>query len=114
MPHNNRAFISEMLKWPLEKIHLYEGHVGGGFGVRGELYPEDVIICKAAIKFKRSVKWIEDRKENLIATNHSRDQFHKIKSAFNNDGFILGVDNEFWSDQGAYIRTHAVTVPDLT
>ena len=114
VPHNNRNFISEMLNWPIEKIHLFEGHVGGGFGVRGELYPEDVLVCKAAIKFKKPVKWIEDRKESLMATNHSRDQFHKVKVAFNNDGFVLGFDNEFWSDQGAYIRTHAATVPDLT
>ena len=114
VPHFNRSLISEMLNWPINKIHLFEGHVGGGFGVRGELYPEDVLVCKAAMKFKKPVKWIEDRKENLIATNHSRDQFHEIKVAFNNDGYILGFDNEFWCDQGAYIRTHAATVPDLT
>ena len=114
VPHSNRIFISEMLNWPLNKIHLFEGHVGGGFGVRGELYPEDVLVCKAAITFKKPIKWIEDRKENLIATNHSRDQFHKVRVAFDNQGFVLGFDNEFWSDQGAYIRTHAATVPDLT
>jgi CO/xanthine dehydrogenase Mo-binding subunit len=42
-------------------VQLYEGHVGVGFGVRGELYPEDVLVCAAALRFRRPVKWIEDR-----------------------------------------------------
>ena len=53
-------------------VHLHEGHVGGGFGIRGELYPEDVLVCVAALRFERPVKWIEDRREHLIAANHSR------------------------------------------
>ena len=54
------------------RVHLYEGHVGGGFGIRGELYPEDVLVCLAALRLGRPVKWIEDRREHLIAANHSR------------------------------------------
>ena len=94
-------------------MHLYEGHVGGGFGIRGELYPEDVLVCAAARRFHRPVKWIEDRREHLIAANHSRQQLHRVRAAIDQDGRILGVDNEFFHDQGAYVRTHAATVPDL-
>ena len=58
-----------------------EGHVGGGFGIRGELYPEDVLVCVAALRFGRPVKWIEDRREHLIAANHSRQQRHRVRAA---------------------------------
>jgi CO/xanthine dehydrogenase Mo-binding subunit len=102
-----------MLGLPLERIHLYQGHVGGGFGIRGELYPEDVLVCLAALRLQRPVKWIEDRREHLLAANHARDQVHRIRAAVDAQGFILGIDDEFWTDQGAYVRTHAATVTDL-
>ena len=63
--------------------------------------------------FKRPIKWIEDRREHLIAANHSRQQRHKIRAAIDDDGRILGIDDEFFHDNGAYMRTHAATVPDL-
>jgi carbon-monoxide dehydrogenase large subunit len=113
VPHYNRNAIAKMLGRAPESVQLYEGHVGGGFGVRGELYPEDVLACLAALRLGRPVKWIEDRKEHLLATNHSRDQFHRIRAAVDERGFILGLEDEFWTDQGAYIRTHGVTVSDL-
>jgi carbon-monoxide dehydrogenase large subunit len=114
VPHWNRDTIARMLGRPSSKVHLYEGHVGGGFGIRGELYPEDVLVCLAALRLRRPVKWIEDRRENLIAANHSRQQTHRVRAAVDPNGIILAVDDEFWHDQGAYIRTHGATVPDLT
>ena len=94
-------------------VQLYEGHVGGGFGIRGELYPEDLLVCVAALAFGRPVKWIEDRREHLIAANHSRQQTHHVRAAVDATGRILAIDNAFFHDQGAYVRTHAATVPDL-
>ncbi len=113
VPHWNRDRLALMFNRPADKVQLYEGHVGGGFGIRGERYPEDVLVCAAALIFKRPVKWIEDRREHLIAANHSRQQRHRIKAAIDKDGRILGIDNEFFHDNGAYARTHAATVPDL-
>jgi CO/xanthine dehydrogenase Mo-binding subunit len=113
VPHWNRANLATMLGRPLDSVQLYEGHVGGGFGIRGELYPEDVLVCAAALHFKKPIKWIEDRREHLIAANHSRNQTHRIRAAIDKDGHILGIDNEFFHDNGAYMRTHAATVPDL-
>lgn len=113
VPHWNRANLANMLGRPLDSVQLYEGHVGGGFGIRGELYPEDVLVCAAALNFKRPIKWIEDRREHLIAANHSRQQAHRIRAAVDKDGHILGIDDEFFHDNGAYMRTHAATVPDL-
>ena len=63
-----------------------KSHVGGGFGIRGELYPEDVLVCVAAMRFGRPVKWIEDRREHLIAANHSRQQHHHIRAAVDRRG----------------------------
>ncbi len=70
-------------------------------------------VCAAALRFRRPVKWIEDRREHLIAANHSRQQLHRIRAAIDAEGRILGIDDEFFHDQGAYVRTHAATVPDL-
>lgn len=113
VPHYNRDAIAEMLGLSRHGLELFEGHVGGGFGVRGELYPEDVLVCLGALRLGRAIKWIEDRREHLVATNHSRDQVHRVRAGFDDRGFILGLDDEFWSDQGAYVRTHGATVSDI-
>ena len=114
VPHWNRDQLARMFGRTVSNTHLYEGHVGGGFGIRGELYPEDVLVCLAAMRLRRPVKWIEDRREHLISANHSRQQTHHIRAAIDKDGNILAIDDEFFHDQGGYMRTHAATVPDLT
>ena len=114
VPHRNQELLSRMLKISPSGIHVHESHVGGGFGIRGELYPEDVLVCVAAKKFNRPVKWIEDRREHLIAANHSRQQLHKIRSAVDADGVILAIDDLYFHDQGAYVRTHAARVVHMT
>jgi carbon-monoxide dehydrogenase large subunit len=113
-PHPNRDVIARMLKRSAESVHLFEGHIGGGFGVRGELYPEDILVCLAALCLGRPVKWIEDRRENLLACNHSREQRHRVRAAIDADGRILAIDDEFFHDQGAYVRTHGARVADMT
>ena len=113
VPHWNRASIARMLRRSPASVHLFEGHVGGGFGIRGELYPEDVLVCLAALRLGRPVKWIEDRREHLIAANHSRQQRHRVRAAVDAEGRVLAIDDEFFHDQGGYVRTHAATVPDL-
>jgi CO/xanthine dehydrogenase Mo-binding subunit len=114
VPHWNRDSIARMLRRARASVHLIEGHVGGGFGIRGELYPEDVLVSLAALRFGRPVKWIEDRREHLISANHSRQQRHRVRAAVDGQGRLLAVEDEFFHDQGGYVRTHAATVPDLT
>jgi aerobic carbon-monoxide dehydrogenase large subunit len=114
VPHRVQELLSRMLGLPPSSIHVHESHVGGGFGIRGELYPEDVLVCVAAKKFHRAVKWIEDRREHLIAANHSRQQLHKIRAAVDDNGVILAIDDEYFHDQGAYVRTHATRVVHMT
>ncbi len=110
IPHANRNLLARMLKRAPSAISLHESHVGGGFGVRGELYPEDVLVLIAAMRLGRPVKWIEDRREHLMCAAHSRQQTHKLRAAVDREGHILAIDDEFWHDQGAYLRTHAIRV----
>jgi aerobic carbon-monoxide dehydrogenase large subunit len=114
VPHRTRDGIARVLGRDPSSLNLYEGHVGGGFGVRGEVYPEDVLVCLGALRLRRPVKWIEDRYEHLIAANHSRQQRHSIRAAIDAAGRILAIESEFFHDQGAYPRTHGARVADLT
>lgn len=114
VPHRNRDLLARMLKLTPSSIHVHESHVGGGFGIRGELYPEDVLVCVAAMRLGRPVKWIEDRREHLIAANHSRQQLHRIRAAVDGEGRILAIDDRYFHDQGAYVRTHAARVVHMT
>jgi carbon-monoxide dehydrogenase large subunit/6-hydroxypseudooxynicotine dehydrogenase subunit gamma len=114
VPHRNQELLARMLRLPPSAIHVHESHVGGGFGVRGELYPEDVLVCVAAKRFNRPVKWIEDRREHLIAANHSREQAHQVRAAVDGNGIILAIDDRYFHDQGAYVRTHAARVVHMT
>ncbi len=114
VPHFNRRVLSQMLGMPLSRISMKKSDAGGGFGVRGEFYPEDFLVPYLARETGRPVKWIEDRAENLVAANHSREQVHRIGAAFDEEHRLLGLRDEVWHDNGAYIRTHGVIVPDLT
>jgi carbon-monoxide dehydrogenase large subunit/6-hydroxypseudooxynicotine dehydrogenase subunit gamma len=112
--HRNKELIARILNRPPSSVQCYESHVGGGFGIRGELYPEDVLVVVAAMRLNRPVKWIEDRREHLIAANHSRNQHHRIRAAVADDGEILAIDDEIFHDNGAYVRTHATRVAMMT
>jgi aerobic carbon-monoxide dehydrogenase large subunit len=114
IPHRNRETLCRMLKRNPASLHVYESHVGGGFGIRGELYPEDVLVLLAALRLGRPVKWIEDRREHLMCANQGREQRHLARIAVDKDGLILGIEDEIFHDQGAYIRTHGVNVPNRT
>ena len=114
VPHRNKDLIARMLNRPPSSVNCYESHVGGGFGIRGEIYPEDILVCAAALRLDRPVKWIEDRREHLIAANHSRNQHHHIKAACTDNGEILAIDDVIHHDNGAYVRTHATRVAMMT
>jgi aerobic carbon-monoxide dehydrogenase large subunit len=114
VPHRNRDALARLLGRSAAAVVLKEGNTGGGFGVRGEVYPEDFLVCLAALRLGRPVKWIEDRREHMMAANHSRQQRHLARLAVDAHGVILALDDEFWLDQGAYVRTHGARVPEMT
>ena len=114
VPHFNRRVLADLLEYPEHLIHFVELEVGGGFGIRGEFYPEDLLVPWTAMRLARPVQWIEDRREHLMAANHSRQQWHETELGFDRDGKIVALVDRFLTDMGGYIRTHGVLVPELT
>jgi aerobic carbon-monoxide dehydrogenase large subunit len=106
---HNRVALAKMMDLPDSAITMLESDVGGGFGVRGEFYPEDFLIPFAARLTGRPVKWIEDRREHLLATNHARDAECELEIACDRDGTIRGLRGRAAVDLGAYIRTNGIT-----
>ena len=111
VPFAIRAQLARDLSLPESAIEVVESDVGGGFGVRGEYYPEDFLIPYCARRFNRPVKWIETRQEHLQAAAHARQVEIELEIACKKDGTILGLRGRALSDMGAYIRPNAVTAP---
>jgi carbon-monoxide dehydrogenase large subunit len=109
VPFPNRRILARQLGVPEAAIRMVENDVGGGFGVRGEFYPEDFLIPFAARLIGRPVKWIEDRREHLTATNHARDVACELEIACDRDGTILALRGHAKADVGAYLRTNGAT-----
>ena len=113
MTHANWRILSELLNLPQSSIHFIEPDVGGGFGARGEFYPEDFLIPFVAVRSRRPVCWIEDRSENLKATNQSREQKHRVRIGVKKDGTIVAMEAEILFNMGGYTRTHGA-VPAIS
>ena len=111
VPFAIRRVLAKHLGLPVDAIRMVENDTGGSFGVRGEYYPEDCLIPFAARLTGRPVKWIEDRREHFLATNHARDMACDVEIACRRDGTVLGLRGHAYADIGAYIRTNAVTPP---
>src|SRR5262245_442183 len=106
VPFFNRRILASQIGLPEDAIEMVENDVGGGFGARGEFYPEDFLIPFAARQLGRPVKWIEDRRENLMAMNHARQAEADIEIACERDGTILALRGHTHTDMGAYMRTN--------
>jgi aerobic carbon-monoxide dehydrogenase large subunit len=111
VPFFNRRILAGMMGLPEAAITMIENDVGGGFGNRGEFYPEDFLIPFAARPVGRPVKWTEDRREHLIAANHARECDCDIEIACRRDGTILALRGHEYADMGAYIRTNGAVGP---
>ncbi|WNI17839.1 xanthine dehydrogenase family protein molybdopterin-binding subunit [Actinacidiphila sp. ITFR-21] len=114
VPYFNRRVLAGMLDLPEHRIHMLESDAGGSFGVRGEFYPEDLLVPMLALRTRRPVKWSEDRTEHMIAANHAREQQHHFELAFDEDHRLLAMRDEGWLDNGGYVRTHGAVVAALT
>jgi carbon-monoxide dehydrogenase large subunit len=104
----NRRILAAQLGLAEEAIDMVENDVGGGFGVRGEFYPEDFLIPYAARFTGRPVKWIEDRREHLVAANHARQAECELQIGCLYDGTILALQGDVYVDVGAYNRTNGM------
>ena len=112
-PHTTRSIAAQMLRMPEEQIRVIVPDVGGGFGVKEEFYPEDLLVPFAARRLSRPVKWIEQRREHLQSVVHAREQTHTLQLALRSDGTILGLRDRIVTDMGSYVRALGIVNPSL-
>jgi carbon-monoxide dehydrogenase large subunit len=102
VPYILQRALAESLGLPAHRIRVIAPDVGGGFGTKCSVYPEDVLIPLVAVRLGRPVKWIEARREHLESASHSREQVHDAEVAAARDGTIIAFSDRFLLDQGAY------------
>ena len=101
-PHTMRVALGEVLDLEERRIRVVAPDVGGGFGPKARLYPEEIIVAALALQLDRPVRWIEDRSEHLLTSAHARDHHYRLTAYADRGGRILGVDAEIIVDAGAY------------
>ncbi|MET0502132.1 MAG: xanthine dehydrogenase family protein molybdopterin-binding subunit [Candidatus Binatia bacterium] len=102
MPHLVRRQLAAQLKLAEEMVRVIAPDIGGGFGPKVFVYPEEILVPFLALELGRPVKWIEDRQEHFISTAHGRDQIHDVELGFDQEGLILALRDRFLLDNGAY------------
>jgi carbon-monoxide dehydrogenase large subunit len=109
-PHACKRLLCELLRMDEDRVRVVTPDVGGGFGPKLVFYPEELLVALAAIRLRRPVKWIEDRREHFISTTQERDQIWDMEFAVDNDGRILAIQGTLLHDHGAY-TPRGVNVP---
>ncbi len=109
-PHEVRQWLSRMFGLPEGRIRVVAGDVGGGFGAKGPLYPDQVAVIAAARLLGRPVKWIEERSESFLATTHGRDQTADLEAAVTADGRIAAIRGTVHAGLGAYLTPNSAAI----
>ena len=102
MPHMLRTAIADLLGMRESDLRVVAPDVGGAFGQKMSLFPEYVVVVWIARRWRIAAAWIEDRRENLIASSHGRDQHHRVRGAFDRDGRLLALEGDARCNVGAY------------
>ncbi len=110
-PHRVRADLANVLGFPESKIRMIAPDVGGGFGSKGPLYREDVLVAHLALKLGRPVKWIATRSEDFVTTIQGRDQAMTSELALKKDGTMLGLKVRVVANLGAYLMSSTAGPP---
>ena len=97
-----RDILTDLLSMPEHQIRVIANDVGGGFGAKASLYPEEIATCVMARRLGRPVKWIGDRREDLLSTMHAWDEIVDAELGLNADGTIVGLRAQVTADVGAY------------
>jgi len=113
VPHQVRQFICDLLGLPPHGVRVLAPDVGGGFGAKLIVYPEDVLIPLLALRFGRPVRWLEDRVEHMLTATQERTQVHTVEVGFDDDGRLLALRDHFVHDNGAY-TPRGLVVPLLS
>ena len=111
-PHWVRRFLAQILNLPESEIRVLAQDVGGGFGEKGCVFPEEIAIPYLSLSLGRPVKWVEDRQENMI-TFHGRGHTAEVAAAVKSDGTILGMRVRIYVDLGAYFYLSTPAAPTL-
>ncbi len=111
-PHWVRRFLAQILNLPENEIRVLAQDVGGGFGEKGCVFPEEIAIPYLSLTLGRPVKWVEDRQENMI-TFHGRGHTAEVAAAVKSDGTILGMRVRIYVDLGAYFYLSTPAAPTL-
>ncbi|HKY43188.1 MAG TPA: xanthine dehydrogenase family protein molybdopterin-binding subunit [Pyrinomonadaceae bacterium] len=114
IPHLMRTQVALMIGIPENKLRVITPEVGGGFGSKLNVYAEEALLGWISMQLGKPVKWIETRRENMLATIHGRGQLGDIEVAFKNDGTLLGVRYSVFADLGAYHQLLTPAIPTLT
>ncbi len=101
-PHVFRTLVSQVLGIPEHRIRVVAENVGGGFGIKSAVFPDELVTCYLALRLGRAVRWIETRTEHLQVAGHARQQVHDIEGAFLPDGTLLAVRDRAIADMGVY------------
>ena len=103
MVHRHRRFISQHVGLPEAQVRVIApADVGGGFGTKGQWYPEDILVPLLAMRLGRPVKWIEDRREHTVASWVEREQVHALEIGATRDGTLVALRDSFLHEMGAY------------
>ena len=113
VPHQLRQFICEVLGLEPHRVRVVAPDVGGGFGAKLIVYPEDVLVPFLALRFGRPVRWLEDRLEHMLAATQERTQVHTVEIGFDDEGRLLAMRDRFVHDTGAY-TPRGLVVPLLS
>ena len=97
-----RLALCQMLGLPENKVRVIAPDIGGGFGGKNRIMPEDITVAALALKLGHPVRWIEDRREHLLASVHARDHTYDLTISANRDGTLLGIEGDIYIDAGAY------------
>jgi carbon-monoxide dehydrogenase large subunit len=97
-----RLGLAKALGLPENKVRVIAPDVGGGFGGKNRLMPEDIAVAAIALKVGHPVRWIEDRREHLLCSVHAREHYYDLVLSANRDGTILGIEGSIYIDAGAY------------
>ncbi|HXJ83386.1 MAG TPA: molybdopterin cofactor-binding domain-containing protein [Candidatus Methylomirabilis sp.] len=111
IPHLVRLQLSRVLDLPEHKLRVIAPEVGGGFGAKQNFYPEEMLTTSLAMRLKRPVKWVEQRRENFVATTHGRDHVQEAELVGMRDGTIGGLRVTSRANVGAYFSMFAPAVP---
>ena len=101
-PHLMRSGLAEALRLPDSRIRILCPAVGGGFGPKMHLYPEDIVVAELARRLRRPVRWLEDRRENLLASAQARDHVNHVEIGARKDGTLVVIKSTLVCDSGAY------------